>query len=60
MVTPMGMRYKLGILGVVLKIGIPKEAWVNPERGHIGHGQDWTGGRIFSEVVAPWFLRKLR
>ena len=47
-------------LYVVLKTGIPKEAWVNPEGGHIGRGKDWSDGRIFSEVVVPWFQRKLR
>jgi len=47
-------------LYVVLKTGIPKEAWVNPEGGHIGRGKDWSDGRIFSEIVVPWFQRKLR
>jgi len=47
-------------LYIVLKTGTPKEAWVNPEGGHIGRGKDWSDGRIFSEVVVPWFQRKLR
>ena len=57
---PWGCAIILVILCVNLKIGTPKEDWVNPEGGHMGHGQDWTDGRIFSEIVAPWFLRKLR
>jgi pimeloyl-ACP methyl ester carboxylesterase len=47
-------------LYVVLKTGTPKDAWVNPEGGHIGRGKDWSDGRIFSEVILPWFQRKLR
>ena len=26
----------------------------------IGRGKDWSDGRIFSEIVVPWFQRKLR
>ncbi|NBX88812.1 MAG: alpha/beta fold hydrolase, partial [Betaproteobacteria bacterium] len=47
-------------LYLVLKTGTPKEAWVNPEGGHIGRGKDWSDGRIFAEIVVPWFQRKLR
>jgi pimeloyl-ACP methyl ester carboxylesterase len=36
-----------------------KEAWVNPEGGHMGRGKDWSSRRIRSEVVAPWMIRHL-
>jgi hypothetical protein len=32
---------------------------VNPKGGHIGRGKDWSDGRIFKEVVVPWFQQKL-
>ena len=47
-------------LYILLKQGAPKEAWVNPEGGHIGRGKDWSDGRILNEVVMPWLARKLK
>jgi pimeloyl-ACP methyl ester carboxylesterase len=47
-------------LYILLKQGAPKEAWVNPEGGHIGRGKDWSDGRILNEVVVPWLARKLK
>lgn len=47
-------------LYLLMKQGSPKEAWVNPEGGHIGRGKDWSDGRILNEVVVPWLARKLR
>jgi fermentation-respiration switch protein FrsA (DUF1100 family) len=29
----------------------PREAWVNPEGGRIGRGEDWSDGRILNEVL---------
>jgi pimeloyl-ACP methyl ester carboxylesterase len=46
-------------LYVMLKKGTPKEAWVNPEGGHIGRGRGWPDTRIFAEVIVPWFARNL-
>jgi esterase FrsA len=43
-----------------LRTGTPKEAWVNPQGGHIGRGAGWPDGRIFKEVIVPWFARMLR
>ena len=37
-----------------------KEAWVNPEGGHLGRGRDWPDTRIFSDVVVPWLARLLK
>jgi esterase FrsA len=46
-------------LYVVLKSGTPKEAWVNPQGGHLGRSKDWPDGRILDEVVTPWLAMKL-
>lgn len=47
-------------LYLLFRQGSPKEAWVNPEGGHIGRGKDWSDGRILNEVVVPWLARKLK
>ena len=50
----------IGDLYVLMRSGTPKEAWVNPEGGHIGRGAGWPDSRIFREVVVPWLARNLR
>jgi fermentation-respiration switch protein FrsA (DUF1100 family) len=47
-------------LYIMLRTGSPKEAWVNPDGGHIGRGPGWPDTRIFREVVVPWLARTLR
>ena len=39
--------------------GSPKEAWVNPDGGHMGRSAAWPDGKIFEKVVAPWIGRQL-
>ena len=46
-------------LYLLLRNGSPKEAWVNPQGGHIGRGPGWSDARIFKEVVVPWLAAKL-
>jgi len=46
-------------LYLLLRNGSPKEAWVNPQGGHIGRGAGWSDTRIFKEVVVPWLRAKL-
>jgi len=46
-------------LYLLLRNGTPKEAWVNPQGGHIGRGPGWPDTRIFKEVVVPWLAMKL-
>jgi esterase FrsA len=46
-------------LYILLRNGGPKEAWVNPQGGHIGRGGGWSDTRIFKEVVVPWLAMKL-
>ena len=47
-------------LYLLLRSGSPKDAWVNPEGGHIGRNKEWSDLRIMREVVAPWFARQLK
>jgi esterase FrsA len=41
-------------LYLLLHHGTPKEAWVNPQGGHMGRSRDWPDERIFREIVLPW------
>jgi pimeloyl-ACP methyl ester carboxylesterase len=47
-------------LYILMKSGSPKEAWVNPEGGHVGRNREWSDNRIFAEVIVPWISRTLR
>jgi esterase FrsA len=39
----------------------PKEAWINPQGGHMGRDlKGWSDARIFRTVVVPWILGKVR
>lgn len=46
-------------LDILLHSGSPKEAWVNPDGGHMGRSSQWPDGKIFEEVVAPWIARQM-
>ncbi len=46
-------------LYLLMKRGDPKSVWVNPEGGHMGRSDKWSGVRIREEVVQPWLLRQL-
>jgi esterase FrsA len=39
--------------------GSAKEAWVNPQGGHIGRGPGWPDRKILTEVAMPWLARLL-
>lgn len=47
-------------LYVLMRSGSPKEAWVNPEGGHMGRTRTLTDQQIFETVTLPWVLRQLR
>lgn len=47
-------------LYLVLRSGSAKQAWVNPQGGHLGRSKDWPDRRILDEVVVPWLAEKLR
>jgi len=39
---------------------VPKEAWINPQGGHLGRqAKVWPDPVIFREVIIPWLTRKL-
>lgn len=39
---------------------VPKEAWINPQGGHLGRQAGvWPDPRIFHEVILPWLARIL-
>jgi pimeloyl-ACP methyl ester carboxylesterase len=39
---------------------VPKEAWINPQGGHLGRQvKVWPDPVIFREVIIPWLVRKL-
>jgi hypothetical protein len=44
----------------LLRHGTPKEAWVNPQGGHMGRSADWPDERIFQQAVLPWLVRVLQ
>jgi fermentation-respiration switch protein FrsA (DUF1100 family) len=47
-------------LYILLRSGTPKEAWVNPQGGHVGRGPGWPDGRILSDVAIPWLVQVLK
>src|SRR5216684_874106 len=39
---------------------VPKEAWINPQGGHLGRQvKVWPDPLIFRQVILPWLVRKL-
>lgn len=39
---------------------VPKEAWINPQGGHIGRqAKVWPDPVIFRQVIIPWLVRSL-
>ena len=40
---------------------VPKDAWINPQGGHLGReAKGWTDPVIFRRVIMPWELRLIR
>ena len=46
-------------LWLVVSHGTAKDAWVNPQGGHMGRGPGWNDEQIFKGVVLPWIARHL-
>jgi pimeloyl-ACP methyl ester carboxylesterase len=44
---------------LLLSHGSPKEAWVNPEGGHMGRIRTLPDPVIFDTVTLPWIVRRL-
>src|SRR6202045_1833268 len=39
---------------------VPKEAWINPQGGHLGHQvKIWPDPVIFRKILVPWLVRNL-
>lgn len=47
-------------LYVLMRSGSPKEAWVNPQGGHMGRTKSLSDQQIFETVTLPWVVRKLK
>jgi len=46
-------------LYLLLEHGDVKDAWVNPEGGHMGRSPQWPGPVIAEKVLMPWMRQKL-
>ncbi len=46
-------------LYLLLEHGDPKEAWVNPQGGHMGRSPQWPSPAIAEKVLMPWITRRL-
>ena len=46
---------------LLMKSGdVPKEAWINPQGGHLGRQRGvWPDPVIFKQVIIPWLVRTL-
>lgn len=47
-------------LYLLLEHGDAKEAWVNPQGGHMGRSPQWPGPAISEKVLMPWILQRLK
>jgi dienelactone hydrolase len=47
-------------LYLLLEHGDAKEAWVNPQGGHMGRSPQWPGPAIAEKILMPWMAEKLR
>ncbi len=46
-------------LYLLLEHGDAKEAWVNPEGGHMGRSPHWPSSAIAEKILMPWITRRL-
>jgi pimeloyl-ACP methyl ester carboxylesterase len=47
-------------LYLMMKHGDPKDTWVNPAGGHMGRSANWPSRDVFSKVVLPWIVRRMK
>ena len=46
-------------LYLLLEHGDAKEAWVNPQGGHMGRSPEWPSSAIAEKILMPWIVRRL-
>jgi len=46
-------------LSILLLHGSIKEAWVNPQAGHVAAAKDWPSSRMTTDIVMPWVKKLL-
>jgi pimeloyl-ACP methyl ester carboxylesterase len=47
-------------LFLLMRSGSPKEAWINPQGGHMGRSVAVSDQKIFETVTLPWVVRMVR
>ena len=47
-------------LYLLLEHGDAKEAWVNPQGGHMGRSPQWPSSAIAEKVLMPWITRRMK
>jgi esterase FrsA len=47
-------------LFLLVRSGSPKEAWINPQGGHMGRNKEISDQKIFETVTLPWVVQALR
>lgn len=45
---------------VLLEHGDAKEAWINPQGGHMGRSPQWPSSAIAEKVLMPWIIRRMK
>ena len=46
-------------LFLLLQHGDAKEAWVNPQGGHMGRSPEWPPSAISEKVLMPWIVKRM-
>jgi hypothetical protein len=46
-------------LYLMMKRGDPKQAWVNPEGGHMGDNAEYPSSWIRVNIIQPWIFHQL-
>ncbi len=47
-------------LFLLMRSGSPKEAWINPQGGHMGRNKEISDQKIFETVTLPWVVRMVK
>ena len=47
-------------LFLLLEHGDAKDAWVNPQGGHMGRSPDWPPSAISEKVLMPWIVKRMQ